>query len=330
MSVKKKLLSYLPRFEGKKIAVVGDLYHDEYIMGRPSRISREAPIPVLEFRRRKSLPGGATSPACNIVALGGQAYQLGVIGSDASGKALLEELIHTGVEVEGVIIDPPRPTTTKTRIIAEDDHIYPQQVARIDHVDASPLSLPVQKQIINYLEKLAPQVNAILFSDYKCGVVASPVIEAGKMTGRMTTVDSQGDLSKFKGCDMVKCNLQDAETFLRRKLNSESDFEEAMRWMQTELQTKIVVITRGGDGISGLDALGKYYYAPVTTKSEVFDVTGAGDAVIAVLTLSLAVGVPLAEACHLANCAGQVVIRKLGNVPIELAELEQELEKFNL
>jgi D-glycero-beta-D-manno-heptose-7-phosphate kinase len=329
MTLTKRLLGYLPRFEGKKIAVVGDLYHDEYIMGRPSRISREAPIPVLEFRRRKSVPGGATSPACNVVALGGKAYQIGVIGSDTSGRVLLEELIKTGVEVEGIIIDPNRPTTTKTRIIAEDDHIYPQQVARIDQVDSSPLALPVQNQIMAHLEKLATQVDAILFSDYKCGVVTAPVIEAAKATGRMTTVDSQGDLNKFKGCALVKCNLQDAESFLRRELNGESDFEEAMRMLQTELQAKIVVITRGGDGMSALDETGTYYYAPVTTKSEVFDVTGAGDAVIAVLTLSLAVGVPLPDACHLANCAGQVVIRKLGNVPIELAELEQELEKFS-
>lgn len=330
MSDKARLLAYLPQLQGKKIIVVGDLYHDEYIMGRPSRISREAPIPVLEFRSRKIVPGGATSPACNVVALGGKASQVGVIGDDKSGRELVEALVRTGVDVVGLIVDYKRPTTTKTRIIAEDDHIYPQQVARIDQVDRSPLAEAVEAQLVSCLQKLASEVDAILLSDYKCGVVGEKVIAAAQATGCITTVDSQGDLNKFKGCSLVKCNQQDAESFLRRELNGEAEIEAALRQLQSELAAKMVVITRGGAGISALDENGVYLYAPVTTKSEVFDVTGAGDAVIAVLTVALASGVPLLDACHLANCAGQVVIRKLGNVPIVLGELEQELEKFSL
>jgi len=332
MQIAERLRNYLSLFEGKRVVVVGDLYHDEYIMGKPSRISREAPIVVLEFRRRRIVPGGATAPACNVVALGGVAYQLGVIGDDKPGRELLEELILRKVDVSGCVVDPGRPTTNKLRILAEGDHIFPQQVARIDRADRSPISGEVEKQAIRYLQEIIPQVDAVLFSDYKCGVVQPQVIRAAQEAARLsnvpTVVDSQGDLSKFQGCSLIKCNQQEAEAYLGRELQTEADFAEALNQLCGDLEAQVVVITRGADGMSAIEAGGDYFYAPVATPSEVFDVTGAGDTVIAVLTLALVTGVPLLDAAHLANCAGQVVIRKLGNATISRQELEEELGKL--
>ncbi len=326
------LVDYLPQFEGKKVVVVGDLYLDEYIIGKPSRISREAPIAVLEFREQKCVPGGATAPACNVAALGGVAYQLGVVGEDGGGRQLSEMLAARGVDVAGLVVDPQRPTITKTRIVAQGESVFPQQVARIDRVDRSPLSAEVEQSVINYLKLVAPHVDAILFSDYKCGVVNEAVIAAGlelaKAAGKLVTVDSQGDLTKFRGATLVKCNQQEAENFLRRELRSENDYETALRFLKDELETQTVIITRGGDGIALLDYDNHYYHAPATTRSEVFDVTGAGDTVISVLTLALLAEASVLDAAILANCAAQVVVRKYGNATIQLDELRLELAKI--
>jgi rfaE bifunctional protein kinase chain/domain len=332
MNLTERLRSYLPLFENKKVVVVGDLYHDEYIMGKPSRISREAPIVVLEYRNRRIVPGGATAPACNVVALGGKAYQLGVIGDDRPGRELLEALAARRVDTEGCFIDSSRPTTNKMRVVAEGDHIFPQQVARIDHADSSPISGEVEWQVIEYLRLIIPMVDAVLFSDYKCGVVQPKVIEAAlaasKQSNTPIIVDSQGDLSKFRFCTLVKCNHHEAEAYLGRYLKTEEDFADALRQLIRELEASAVVITRGGDGMSAIDSEDRYFYAPIAAPSEVFDVTGAGDAVIAVLALAWVADVPLPDAAQLANSAGQVVIRKLGNANIYRRELEEELGKL--
>ncbi len=328
------LTAYLPLFESKKVLVVGDLYLDEYIVGRPSRISREAPVAVLEFREQRNVPGGATAPACNICALGGQAYMLGVVGDDQAGRELYELLEARKVDVAGLVIDPSRPTTTKTRIVAEAEHIFPQQVARVDRLDRTPIAGEVEQKAIDYINLVAPYVDAILFSDYKAGVVNARLIEAGlkaaRQSDKLVTVDSQGGLDKFKGCTLVKCNDAEAENYLRRELHTNADFEQALRDLQTELGAKMVVLTRGGDGMSGLDSDGNLYHLPAFNRSEVFDVTGAGDTVISLLTLGLVAGASLLEATQLANAAAGVVIRKQGNVTIQLNELQKELEKLGL
>lgn len=325
------LLDYVPKFKDKKILVVGDLYLDEYIVGEPSRISREAPIVVLEFVEQRQLPGGATSPACSVRSLGGYAYQLGLIGDDRAGRDLTDLLVSRGVDVSGLVIDPSRPTITKTRILAEAAHIIPQQVARIDHVKRDPINGQVQEQVIKCLQRLIPEVEAVLFSDYKCGMVSEAVIaatlEEATASGKFITVDSQGDLNKFKGCTLVKCNQAEAENFLRRDLNSEGDFEQALRELKTSLAAAAVIITRGNAGLAVLDYNNQYSHVPGYPQ-EVFDVTGAGDTVIAVLTLALVAGASVLEAAELANFAALTVIRKLGNATVDLAELEQEVRKW--
>jgi D-glycero-beta-D-manno-heptose-7-phosphate kinase len=331
---KESLARFLPRFEARKVLIIGDLYLDVYLVGRPSRISREAPIPVLELQEERQVPGGATAPACNVVALGGVSYMLGVTGDDAAGRELQMLLAARGVDVSGVVVDGQRPTTTKTRIVAEAEHIFPQQVARIDKLDRTAITGNVEDRAVAFLRRVAPHMDALLFSDYKAGVVNERLIQAGleaaKAADKLVTVDSQGGLDKFKGCTLVKCNDSEASDYLRRALSTNADFEAALRELQSELNSPMVVITRGGDGISCLAADGTISHLPAFNRSEVFDVTGAGDTVISLLTLGLVAGASLYEAAQMANAAAGVVIRKQGNVTIRLDELQQEIAKLGL
>ena len=310
--------------------VIGDIFLDEYISGRATRLSREAPIPVLEFAGRRYVPGGAANPSSNIVALGGMAYQAGVIGDDEAGQTLLAKLRDAEIDTAAVVIDPSRPTTTKTRIVAQGSLRFPQQLARIDRLDRSPVAGEVEKAIVAHLAAVVPQVDAVLISDYRTGVVSGAVVSAAlklaRQHGKLVTVDSQGNLRKFSGFDLVKCNQREAEAVLGRTLSSEDDFQEAQEQLLAELEVEAILITRGPDGMSLLGRDEPYAHIPAANVSEVFDVTGAGDTVIAVATLALAAGLDLLSAAHLANYAAGLVVRKLGNATATPEELAWAIE----
>ena len=332
MTDKAKLLQSLPKLAGKRVLVVGDIFLDEYISGRATRLSREAPIPVLEFAGRRYVPGGAANPSNNIVALGGMAYQVGVIGDDEAGRTLLAKLKEAGIDTAAVVTDPGRTTTTKTRIVAQGSLRFPQQLARIDHLDRRPVAGEVEKAIVVHLEALIPQVDAVLISDYQTGVASEAVVAAtlrsARQHGRLATVDSQGNLHKFSGFDLVKCNQREAEAVLGRTISSEDDFQAAQEHLLADLEIQAILITRGPDGMSLLGHDQPYAHIPAANVSEVFDVTGAGDTVIAVATLALAAGLDLLSAAHLANYAAGLVVRKLGNATATPAELAWAIENW--
>jgi len=315
--------------------VVGDVFLDEYVVGRAMRLSREAPIPVLEFERRLYRPGGAANPSSNVVALGGVARQVGVIGDDEAGQQLLRQLREAGIDTMGVVTDPSRPTTTKTRIVAQGSLRFPQQLARIDHLDRRPVGENVEGAIIAHLETLVPQADAVLVSDYRTGVVSEAVVAAvldvARRHDRLATVDSQGNLHKFHAFDLVKCNHAEAQAVTGRTLSTEDDFRRAGETLLKELGAQAVVITRGSEGMSliGTGSLfQEYAHLPAANRSEVFDVTGAGDTVIAVLTLSLAAGVDLLAAARLSNYAAGLVVRKLGNATATPEKLAWAIENW--
>jgi rfaE bifunctional protein kinase chain/domain len=321
------LLSLLPRLHDKRIVVLGDLILDEYIMGTPTRVSREAPVVVLDFTRRFALPGGAASPACNVVSLGGVAVQVGVVGADAAGEELRRALRERGVGPTGLVVDSARPTIKKTRIVAQGPQRLPQHVARIDMMDRQPIAGLVEQQVIAVLEAELARADALLISYYRSGTISPNVVEAARTLcrerGILTTVDAQDDFHMFHGVSLFRCNDREAELALRRDLRSEDDFRTGLHDLRDELEVRAVVVTRGGEGLSLLDEQGAYYHIPVTDTSEVFDITGAGDTVIAVLTIALAAGANLLDAARLANAAAGVVVRKWGNAlitPTELAE----------
>ena len=315
--------------------VVGDVFLDEYVVGRATRLSREAPIPVLEFERRFYLPGGAANPSSNVVALGGVARQVGVVGDDEAGRQLLQQLRETGIDATGVVTDPSRPTTTKTRIVAQGSLRFPQQLARIDHLDRRPVGEDVERALVAHLETLVPQAEAVLVSDYRTGVVSEAIVAAvldvARRYDRLATVDSQGNLHKFHAFDLVKCNHAEAQAATGRTLSTEDDFRRAGETLLKELGAQAVVITRGPEGMSlmGTGSLSQeYVHLPAANRSEVFDVTGAGDTVIAVLTLALAAAIDLLAAARLANYAAGLVVRKLGNATATPEELAWAIESW--
>jgi len=299
-------------------------------VGKATRLSREAPVPVLEFQRQFSLPGAAANPAQNIQSLGSQSLLVGIVGDDDAGRDLLHRLSQLSVDTSGVIVNAGSITTTKTRVLAEGPGRLPQQLVRIDHPSLHPIDEETTNRLIRYLHQKVGSVDAILISDYKGGLISPDILNTVSRLAASThtpiTVDSQGDLLKFKGCTVVKSNQQEAEATLGRRFTDDNSFRQATAYLRETLDAEGVVVTRGSEGLS-LAYLEGYYHVPASSPSEVFDVTGAGDTVIAVLTLALAARATLPEAAYLANSAAGLVVRKLGNAVITIPELQAELER---
>lgn len=318
------------RLAGRRAVVIGDLILDEYLVGRATRLSREAPVPVLEYMRSFTVLGGAANPAHNIVALGGQAAVVGVVGSDREGRRLLDDLAAAGCDVSGVVVVSGRTTTVKTRIVAEGGLIFAQHLARIDRSDARPLSEEVVAAVCDQCVRLTADADAVLLSDYKLGVITSQVTAAARTAARARgarlTVDSQGRLDAFLGFDLVKCNRSEAEAFLRRTLTTEEEFAGAARRLLTRLDASALAITRGAEGMTVATRAGAVWRLPAANRSEVFDVTGAGDTVIAVMTLALAAGLDVEQAARLANVAAGLVVRRMGNAVVRPDELIAALQ----
>lgn len=306
--------------------VIGDVILDEYLIGQATRMSREAPVPVLEFESRRLIPGGAANPAVNIAALGAQALQVGVIGADDFGTQLCDLLNGHHINTDGIVTDPDRPTTVKTRIMAQMGLRFPQQVARLDRLSRDPVPQEIEGQLCAFVETHLDKIDALLFSDYHGGLLTSSLINQlrDKAEGHLLTADAQGELDKYVGFHVVKCNADEARKALERPLHSDADFAQAA----TELREKLnlqggMVITRGGDGATVSQADGKTFHSPAPAVTDVYDTVGAGDTAIAVLTLALSAGGDYAQAAALANYASGLVVRRVGNYAPSADELRQ-------
>ena len=329
-----ELATLVQSLHGLRVLVAGDVILDEYLIGLATRLSREAPIPVLEFEERRLIPGGAANPAANIAALGSIAIQLGVVGADSDATALRQVLQARGIDTSTLVVDGSRTTTVKTRIMAQMGLRFPQQVARLDRVSRVPLTLAVEQQVRHHFQHHIHDVQAVLFSDYHAGLLSLSLIDAGRQLARaagvLLTADAQGGFQKYTGFDVVKCNADEASAFLRRPLEGDEAFALAARELAHELHIqRAMVITRGGDGatvaIPGQDEV----HCRAAHTTEVFDTVGAGDTVIAVLTLAMAAGASAVQAVTLANIASGLVVRRVGNyAPTrdELAEAVHESE----
>jgi rfaE bifunctional protein kinase chain/domain len=222
--------------------------------------------------------------------------------------------------VAGLVVDPERPTAVKTRIVARGSLRFPQQVARIDRVDRRPPAPEIEAQVIDHIRHLAEEVDAVLVSDYRSGLITEGVVAAVREVraeDRFICVDSQGRLEQFEGFDLVKCNHHEAQAYLKRisgrakALKADHEFMSASARMRSQLKVGALLITRGADGLDLRSGAG-YVHLPAANRSEVFDVTGAGDTVVAVATLALAAGLDWSTAGSLANYAAGLVVRKLG------------------
>lgn len=309
--------------------VVGDVCLDEYIIGKAQRLSREAPVPILEFQRRFTIPGAAANPALNVKAMGGEAFIVSAIGDDEIGWRLTRRLMELGIDSRGMVVDSSRHTTVKTRVVSEMSLRFPQQIVRVDLQDRAGIMPSIRKKILAHIREIAPLVDAVLISDYRSGVIDQRIInacsETAKAHDKVLTVDSQGDLFQFKGFTVVKSNQHEAEIALRMELTDGDSFQRAGRLLQKRLDAAAVLVTRGSDGMSLVENDGSCHHIPVVNRSEVFDVTGAGDTVIATLTMALVAGANVLEAAHLANYAAGLVVRRLGNVTITQEELLQAI-----
>ena len=325
-----ELLSLLPllnQIRNRRVLVVGDLYLDAYIFGQPSRVSREAPIIILEETHRENRPGGGTAPALALKALGATVWQAGVVGDDADGETLVKLMRDQGVETDGIIVDQQRPTTTKTRLVAEGHYnTFPQQIARSDRQNRTPVALPIADRLSTYIRAIGPTVDAVLLSDYRSGVLVPDVIATARTSNSLSTVDSQGALASFAGLSLVKCNQAEAEAYLQRSLKNSDDRQEPLMELRRRLESERLVVTLGPDG-AALAIDDSYHEVPSFSRRQVFDVTGAGDTVIAVMTGALAAGATALQALELSQVAAGIVIGKWGNAQATTEEIAAMIEE---
>lgn len=326
------LIDALPQLVGRTVLVVGDVCLDDYFIGRAARLSREAPVPVLEFEERRQIAGAAANPAANIAALGGRALLLGVVGEDDTATHLRDALTTAGIDVAGLVVDPHRPTALKMRVLARGELHLPQQLARIDRVHRQPISPTTEAALIQRLNDLLPSVEAVLFSDYGAGLVTPALVQAARqwaeVRGATLTADSQGNLAHYQGFTLVKCNQAEAERFLHLPLKLADELKRATQHLLRDLNLGAMLITRGAEGAALGTRTGDHWHLPAANRSEVFDVTGAGDTVIAVTTVALASGWGPLPATILANYAAGLVVRKLGNATPTLDEMRWALSEW--
>lgn len=314
-----ELTSRIPTLAGHKVLVVGDIVLDEYLVGRPSRVSREAPVLILDEVERQYRAGSAANPAANVVALGSAATLVGAVGDDAEGEHVRSLLERSGIAPDGLVVQPER-TAVKSRILAEGftgGLFGRQQVLRIDRVPVADASLDTH--VAACVRTLAPRHDVVLLSDYRGGVVGPAAISAAHSSGCPVAVDSQGDVRRFRGADLVKLNQFEAQAAIEGP-----DLEGGIEALRREIGVRFLVVTLGGDGMHVFADEGSFHL-PAANVTEVFDVTGAGDTVIAVLTLGLIAGLSMREAAALANAAASVVVRRLGVATVSPEELAAAL-----
>jgi D-beta-D-heptose 7-phosphate kinase/D-beta-D-heptose 1-phosphate adenosyltransferase len=320
---RQELLRTIARFRGRRVLVVGDLMLDQYIRGSVSRISPEAPVPVVRVTGETFIPGGAGNVVSNLAALGASVSVVGVVGEDEAGRRLLEQFRGHGVDVDGVCVDVERQTTQKCRVVAER-----QQAVRYDRETPGPLSAATETRVLASLAAELARAEAVILSDYGKGVIGpkllSRAIPGARRRKIPITVDPKPEhFRRYKGVTCVTPNTSEAWACMRRepRPGAEALFELGREILKT-LNSRSVLITRGPDGMSLFEAHGKITNIP-TVAREVFDVSGAGDTVISTFTLALAAGANLPEAAVLSNQAAGIVVAKLGTAttsPVELSE----------
>ena len=324
-----RYLSLLRRLGDKRVVVLGDLVADEYVLGHANRISREAPVLILGWQDRYVALGGATNTAHNICALGGKVQVVGVVGADPLGEELRSSLLEAGIGQEHVLVDPSRPTTAKTRILAGGDQAVKQQLVRIDKLSRQSLSRELEWQILEKLTLLLPNADALLISDYGLGVVTEGIREGAMALAHKhqlpVAVDSRYNILSYRGASVVTPNLEEVAGALGREPKTEEELICAGGELLAALACQAVIITRGEDGMTLILEDGRSWHLPAQKPTQVYDVTGAGDTVIGVLALSLAAGSSFLEGAVLANMAAGLVVRKLGTATITPSELEEAL-----
>jgi D-beta-D-heptose 7-phosphate kinase / D-beta-D-heptose 1-phosphate adenosyltransferase len=314
----------LGRFSHVRVLVAGDFMLDEYIWGTVSRISPEAPVTVVEVERETAALGGAGNVVNNLAALGAQIEIIGLVGDDPPGAALRRELGRLGISDQGLFTDPARHTTRKTRVYGGQ-----QQVVRLDRETRTPAPEIFVSRALDYLKERLPQVQALILSDYAKGALTPEFLQKAISLARLqkvpVVVDPKGrDFSPYAGATVITPNAKELEHAVGRGPSGWEARVDAAAELRTRLGLEALLVTEGAAGLTLVSAQGALKLQARTPR-EVFDVSGAGDTVVAVLTLGVAAGFDLGEAAALANLAAGVVVTKRGTAPILLSEMEREL-----
>ena len=317
----------LSGFSRAKVLVVGDLILDEFIWGNVSRISPEAPVPVVWVDSENFMPGGASNVANNIRALGGEVYLAGVVGDDSRGEILQSLLRKRGVHCEGVMADGDRPTTQKTRVIA-----HHQQVVRIDREQIRPVPDPVMKKLTEFIRDRIRDVDALVIEDYGKGVIVPKLVREmvrlAKRHGKIITVDpKETHFSYYRGVTAITPNHHEAASAVGFPIKDDASLERAGQKLLDKLKCETVLITLGESGMCVFQQ-GKPKVKIDTVAQDVFDVSGAGDTVISVYTLARASKASPVEAAHAANCAAGIVVGKVGVAVTHQEELLARIQRL--
>ncbi len=326
---KKILLGRLEQFKSAHILVVGDIILDRFIWGKVSRISPEAPVPVVDINHESIMLGGAANVLNNIISLGGKASICGAVGDDEMGRRIIHELRLKNINTDGIIVDSCRPTTVKTRVIAHN-----QQVVRFDRESKGDIACASEDIILGYLKAHYHSFSGIIISDYAKGVVTKKLVSGivRMANGRKTPVavdPKVGHFDYYKNVSVVTPNNLEASQAAGFEITDDASLAAAGKKLIERLKSDAVLITRGEYGMSLFQNGGKPAHIPTVAK-EVYDVTGAGDTVIAVLMLALSTGADMREAAVIANHAAGIVVGEVGTATVGLDNLKKTIRQSTI
>ena len=318
------LKEYIDRFSEARVLVIGDIIMDEYVWGNVSRISPEAPVPVVEVKRETKMLGGAANVIHNIATLGATPILCGVIGKDRTGREILDEIARMDLTSDGIITEEARPTSIKTRVVAHD-----QQVVRFDRESRADIRPESIQRILKFIKKNLDSIDAIVVSDYGKGVVSAPLMKGLRQFVQddsvVIAVDPKtGNFEYYYGVNVITPNHHEAAIFCRFEVFDQETLIRAGNHMLRELNCRSVLITQGKEGMTLFENGGDITHIPTLAK-KVYDVTGAGDTVIGTFSLGLATGLDLRSAAIISNFAAGIVVGEVGTSAVSAEDLKKAI-----
>lgn len=302
-------------FQGKRLLVVGDIIADEYLIGAATRLSREAPIPIINQQEHFTVPGGATNSAVNAATLGAEVYIAGIIGDDESGVRLREKLSEYTIHQDMLITEADRPTSTKLRILANNNQGIIQHVARIDNIDTSPAKESTIHTLLTQIADIIPTVDCVILSDYDNGLMGTPLVDRTialtRRHDRIVIADAHGALERFQRVTAITPNQPEAEEATGIRIHNNATLDQAGSKLLRITSAQYVLITRGSEGMTLFERGRSPLHLPAHSV-DARDTTGAGDTVASTFTLALASGASPYQAATLSNLAGAMVVQQLG------------------
>ena len=324
--MKTKFKAFLKSDYRPRIMVIGDLILDEYIWGSVSRISPEAPVPILETKSENLTLGGAANVANNLVAIGCEVHLVGAIGNDEKGDKLLSLIEEKKISSKGIFRFVYRPTTSKIRVIGHN-----QQILRIDKEDNRPITEETENKIIKFINKTLPDMDIVICSDYRKGILTEKVFSAtthraSNSKKRVLVDPKSSNFELYRGATIITPNQFEVEKAVPIKIQDKIDLDRAAEYLLNLTHAEVILITRGKDGMTLYPNKEKPIDIPTQAK-EVFDVTGAGDTVVSILAMALAIGFNYQDSAWLSNMAASIVVGKIGTAVVTLPEIDEYLHE---